>query len=63
VRTTGELSDDDRSVLHFLAAQRGLRGYSELIQEPIDFYIKEKTGKKSDITAFENERNLEQRRN
>jgi len=49
VRTTVELSDDHRSVLHFLAAQRGLRGYSKLIQEAIDFYIKEKTGKKSDI--------------
>ena len=49
MRTTVELSDDHRSVLHFLAAQRGLRGYSKLIQEAIDFYIKEKTGKKSDI--------------
>ena len=49
MRTTVELSDDHRSVLHFLAAQRGLRGYSKLIQEAIDFYIKEKTAKKSDM--------------
>ncbi len=42
MRTTIELSDDHRSVLHFLAAQRRLRGYSKLIQEAIDFYIKEK---------------------
>ena len=42
MRTTIELSDDHRSVLHFLAAQRKLRGYSKLIQEAIDFYIKEK---------------------
>jgi metal-responsive CopG/Arc/MetJ family transcriptional regulator len=42
MRTTIELSDNHRSVLHFLAAQRGLRGYSKLIQEAIDFYIKEK---------------------
>ena len=42
MRTTIELSDDYRSVLHFLAAQRRLRGYSKLIQEAIDFYIKEK---------------------
>ena len=42
MRTTIKLSDDHRSVLHFLAAQRRLRGYSKLIQEAIDFYIKEK---------------------
>lgn len=47
MRTTIELSDDHRSALHSLAAQRGLRGYSKLIQEAIDFYIKEKV-KKSD---------------
>jgi hypothetical protein len=45
MRTTIELSDDHRSVLHFLAAQRRLRGYSKLIQEAIDFYIKEKLEK------------------
>ena len=42
MRTTIELSDDHRSVLHFLAARRRLRGYSKVIQEAIDFYIKEK---------------------
>ena len=42
MRTTIELSDDHRSALHSLAARRGLRGYSKLIQEAIDFYIKEK---------------------
>jgi len=42
MRTTIELSNDHRSVLHFLAAQRRLRGYSKLIQEAIDFYIKKK---------------------
>jgi predicted transcriptional regulator len=46
MRTTIELSDDHRSMLHFLAARRGLRGYSKLIEEAIDFYIKEKTEKK-----------------
>jgi hypothetical protein len=45
MRTTIELSDDHRSVLHFLAAQRILRGYSKLIQEAIDFYIKERVGR------------------
>ena len=42
MRTTIELSDDHRSALHSLAARRRLRGYSKLIQEAIDFYIKEK---------------------
>lgn len=45
MRTTIELSDDHRSVLHFLAARRRLRGYSKLIQEAIDLYIKEQVGK------------------
>lgn len=42
MRTTIELSDDQRSVLHFLAAQRRFRGYSKLIEEAIDLYIREK---------------------
>lgn len=45
MRTTIELSDDHRSALHSLAARRRLRGYSKLIQEAIDFYIKEKIKK------------------
>jgi predicted transcriptional regulator len=45
MRTTIELSDDHRSALHSIAAQRGLRGYSKLIQEAIDFYIKQKEKK------------------
>ncbi len=49
MRTTIELPDDQRSILHFLAAQRGLRGYSKLIQEAIDFYIREKTEQKKNI--------------
>jgi metal-responsive CopG/Arc/MetJ family transcriptional regulator len=49
MRTTIELSDDHRSALHSLAARRGLRGYSKLIQEAIDFYIKEKVKGRNDI--------------
>jgi len=49
MRTTIELSDDHRSPLHSLAARRGLRGYSKLIQEAIDFYIKEKVKRRNDI--------------
>ena len=45
MRTTIELSDDHRSALHSIAARRGLRGYSKLIQEAIDFYIRQKEKK------------------
>ena len=49
MRTTIELSDDHRSALHSLAARRRLRGYSRLIQEAIDFYIREKVRGRNDI--------------
>lgn len=41
MRTTIELSNDRRSALHALAAQRGLRGYSKLVQEAVDLYIQQ----------------------
>jgi hypothetical protein len=41
MRTTIEISDRHRSVLVVLAAQRGLRGYSEIIEEALDKYIAE----------------------
>jgi len=41
MRTTIELSNEHRSALHSLAAHRGVRGYSKLIQEAVDLYIKE----------------------
>lgn len=39
MRTTIEISDRHRSALLSLAAQRGLRGYSRIIEEALDFYI------------------------
>jgi len=39
MRTTIEISDRHRSILLSLAAQRGVRGYSEIIQEALDLYI------------------------
>ena len=35
MRTTIEISDNHRSILLSLAAQKGLRGYSNIIQEAI----------------------------
>ena len=49
MRTTIELTDDRRSPLHSLAAQRGLRGYSKLIEEAVDLYFHEKTTSKSKV--------------
>lgn len=41
MRTTIEISDHYRKILLSLAAQRGLRDYSEIIQEALDNYIVE----------------------
>jgi len=39
MRTTIEISDKHRSILLALAAQKGLRGYSGIIKEALDYYI------------------------
>lgn len=41
MRTTIEISDHYRKILLSLASQRGLRDYSEIIQEALDNYIVE----------------------
>ena len=39
MRTTVELSDEQRAALLSLAAKRGLRGYSMLVQEALAQYL------------------------
>ncbi len=39
MRTTIEISDKHRSILLSFAAQKGLRGYSDIVKEALDFYI------------------------
>jgi hypothetical protein len=39
MRTTIEISDHHRSLLLSLAARKGMRGYSGIIQEALDHYI------------------------
>jgi len=39
MRTTIDISDKHRGILLSLAAQKGLRGYSSIIQEALDYYI------------------------
>jgi hypothetical protein len=44
MRTTVEIPEEQRAALAALAARRGLRGYSTLVQEAIDLYLDEKEG-------------------
>jgi len=39
MRTTVEITDEQRDALNALASRRGLRGYSTLVQEAIDLYL------------------------
>jgi len=39
VRTTIELSESHRQILHSLAQSRGYRGYSKILHEIIDFFF------------------------
>ena len=41
MRTTVEITDDQRRSLIAIAARRGIRGFSPLVQEAIDLYLKE----------------------
>jgi hypothetical protein len=41
MRTTIEISDKHRSALLSIAAQKGLRGYSKIIEDAIEHYIKD----------------------
>lgn len=44
MRTTVEIRDEQRVALAAIAAKRGLRGYSELVQEAIDLYLGQSEG-------------------
>lgn len=41
MRTTVEISDEQRSQLLKLAAQRGEKGFSSLIREALDLYMRQ----------------------
>jgi hypothetical protein len=52
MRTTIEISDKNRSILLSLAAKRGLRGYSRVIEEALEYYIEHRlknAAEKADI--------------
>ena len=44
MRTTVEIREDQRLALTALAAKRGIRGFSSLVQEAIDAFIAEQRG-------------------
>lgn len=41
MRTTVEISDEQHRALSALAQQRGLRGFSQLVQEALDSYLRD----------------------
>ena len=43
MRTTIELTEEQRALLHAIAARRGWRGFSRVVREAIDFYLKHHT--------------------
>ena len=55
MRTTIEISDKHRSALLSIAAQKGLRGYSKIIEDAIEHYINDReklTGVKESVLAM-----------
>jgi metal-responsive CopG/Arc/MetJ family transcriptional regulator len=44
MRTTVEITDEQRLALTALAAKRGVRGFSALVREAIDQYLAEQRG-------------------
>lgn len=63
MRTTIEISDKHRGILLALAAQKGLRGYSGIIKEALDYYIEHQsktTEKKREILKMEKTWNVEE---
>ena len=51
MRTTIELTEDQRADLLRLAAQKGMKGFSQLIQEAVDAYLETQNSRTSLIDA------------
>ena len=51
MRTTVELTEDQRAELLKLAAQRGIKGFSQLVQEAIDSYLESQASRATLIDA------------
>ena len=51
VRTTVEMTDQQRAKLLELAAERGIKGFSDLVQEAIDLYLEANAARKERVNA------------
>jgi predicted transcriptional regulator len=51
MRTTVEIDDRQRARLHDLAVRRGLRGFSTLVSEAIELYLKQEAGRPAALRA------------
>lgn len=51
MRTTIDISDEHRAKLLQLAAERGAKGFSELVREAIDHYLAENAARHERVAA------------
>ncbi|MBI5500615.1 MAG: ribbon-helix-helix protein, CopG family [Deltaproteobacteria bacterium] len=51
MRTTIEMTDEQRAKLLHLAARRGVKGFSAIVQEALDQYLKSTEGKEAEVQA------------
>jgi len=49
MRTTIEISNETRAKLMALAARRGLRGYSEIVNEALEEYLRKMENREKEI--------------
>jgi len=51
MRTTVEISDEQRAQLLKLAAQRGEKGFSSLVREALDLYMKQHRARREAVAG------------
>ena len=51
MRTTIDLTDEQRAELLRLAAKRGVKGFSSIVQEALDEYLRRQGGKKQAVAT------------
>ena len=49
MRTTVDITDDQRAALAAIAARRGIRGFSAIVREAIDRYLRDEDGDDLDV--------------
>jgi metal-responsive CopG/Arc/MetJ family transcriptional regulator len=51
MRTTVELTDEQRAELLRLAAKKGIKGFSQLVQEAVDEYLRHQRANEEAVSA------------